>query len=247
MTRSPTDSFAASTTDRSVTRRAGRLDASCRGRSNAGSFTTRPAAKSGSIRAGRLRRRAFARPPGTRADCLRRGSLARPPGAVTDRPDRQHANDLGISGGGPRAKRGSTGCDRSRSPWAGSTFDQRRRFVAFAAERPVTGSRPLALRAKDGPDVDEAERFSGGVDDAHRPQLGHDVSHRTARRIHVANERDEALLLFIDHNAHAGLRRGLRAREYPDETLGDAASAHKGKPSQPSSNDGDASSHPRRM
>jgi hypothetical protein len=52
--------------------------------------------------------------------------------------------------------------------------------------------------------VQEAQRLAGSVDDAHRAELGHDLAHRPAGRVHVTNEGGEALLIFIDHYAHAG-------------------------------------------
>jgi hypothetical protein len=57
--------------------------------------------------------------------------------------------------------------------------------------------------------VREPQRMSRAVDDAHRAELRDDVSHRPPRRVHVANERDDARSLFVDDDAH--VQRSTRA------------------------------------
>lgn len=50
--------------------------------------------------------------------------------------------------------------------------------------------------------MDQAKRPAGAVEDAHDPELGHDLVHRPAGRVHVANEGGEPRFIFVDHNTH---------------------------------------------
>lgn len=74
--------------------------------------------------------------------------------------------------------------------------------------------------------MNQSERFAGAVDHAHDPELGDDLAHRPATGMHVTDERDQALFVFIDHNAHTNF--GVRQHtDTPSRTLRDEAASHK--------------------
>jgi hypothetical protein len=57
-------------------------------------------------------------------------------------------------------------------------------------------------RPEKAPDVEQAKRSPGVVDDAHRAEVADDVVHRSAGGVHVAHESAQAWFSFVDDDAH---------------------------------------------